>query len=199
VTTKELTAIPTLAARGITVGPIPATDVEAFAGDVTLVSVEGGQRADFLSLMLSGRMSPKAGVVELDGREDPKGLRKRVAIVDAPDTSAPADELPLDEVVMEELVFAGLRAPRRAMRKLLADEGLTDLASTTIGHLPAEVRTRVLTRTAAADRHVDILILATPDRHGGDTAAWADTARAWAARGYTVIVLGSAAAIDAAR
>ncbi|GGF40167.1 hypothetical protein GCM10010922_14360 [Microbacterium sorbitolivorans] len=198
-TTKELTAVPTLAARGITVGPIAAIDVEAYAGQVTLVAVEGGQRADFLSLMLSGRMAPKAGVVELDGREDPKGLRNRVAIVDAPDTSAPADELPLAEVVMEELVFAGLRAPRRAMRKLLADEGLSDLASTTMGHLPAEVRTRVLTRTAAARKDVDILIIAIPDRHGGDIAAWSDTAHAWAARGYTVIVLASAAAIDAAR
>jgi hypothetical protein len=143
-------------------------------------------------------MTPKAGVGELDGREDPKGLRRRVAIVDAPDTSAPADELPLASVITEELVFAGLRGPRRATRKLLADEGLSDLASTPIGEVPAAVRIRVLTRTAAARPDVDILVITTPDRHGGDTAAWSDTAHAWAARGYTVIVLASAAAIDAA-
>lgn len=198
-TTQELPAVPTLTARGISVGPLKATDVEAYAGQVALVAVEGGQRADFLALMLAGRMTPKAGVVELDGREDPKGLRQRVAIVDAPDTSAPADELPLASVVTEELVFAGLRAPRRATRKLLADEDLSDLASTPIGEVPASVRIRVLTRTAAAQSDVDILVIATPDRHGGDTAAWYDTAHAWAARGYTVIVLASAAAVDAAR
>ncbi|HLT66370.1 MAG TPA: hypothetical protein VKZ73_00750 [Microbacterium sp.] len=198
-TTQELPAVPTLTARGIAVGPLKATDVEAYAGQVALVAVEGGQRADFLALMLAGRMTPKAGVVELDGREDPKGLRQRVAIVDAPDTSAPADELPLASVVTEELVFAGLRAPRRATRKLLADEDLSDLASTPIGEVPASVRIRVLTRTAAAQSDVDILVIATPDRHGGDTAAWYDTAHAWAARGYTVIVLASAAAVDAAR
>jgi len=198
VTTEKLPTVPTLVARGITVGPLSATDVEARAGEVTLVAVEGGQRADFLALMLAGRMTPKAGVVELDGREDPKGLRKRVAIVDAPDTSAPADSLPLASVVTEELVFAGLRAPRRATRKLLADENLSDLASTPIGEVPAAARIRVLTRTAAAHPDVDILVIATPDRHGGDTAAWYDTAHAWAARGYTVIVLASAAAVDAA-
>ena len=56
----------------------------------------------------------------------------------------------------------------------------------------------MLTRTAAAHPDVDVLVIATPDRHGGDTAAWYDTAHAWAARGYTVIVLASAAAVDAA-
>lgn len=196
--TSLIHTTPTLSAHGVAMGPLPSTDVEAYAGRVSLVAVEGGQRADFLALILSGRMTPRAGAVELCGREDPKGLRRRVAIVDAPDTSAPADELTLAAVITEELVFAGLRGPRRAARKLLADEGISDLASTPIGEVPAAVRIRVLTRTAAAHPDVDILVITAPDRHGGDSSAWSDPAHAWAARGYTVIVLASAAALNAA-
>ena len=191
-------AAPTLSAHSVAVGPLRATDVEARRGEVALVAVEGGQRADFLALILAGRMTPKAGAVTIDGADDPKALRRRVAIVDSPGTTAPADELPLAHVIVEDLLFAGLRGPRRAARKLLADEGLGDLASTPIGDLPAADRVRVLTRTAASPPGVDVLVITAPDRHGGDTAAWLDTARAWAARNYTVIVLASGAAVDAA-
>ncbi|MGO1305794.1 MAG: hypothetical protein ACTMIH_00125 [Microbacterium gubbeenense] len=197
-TDRQNDEVPMIAARGVAVGPLRATDVEARRGNVTLVAVEGGQRADFLALILAGRMTPKSGAVTIDGADDPKALRRRVAIVDSPDTTAPAGELPLSHVVVEDLLFAGLRAPRRAARKLLADEGLGDLAATPIGALSAADRIRVLTRTAASPPDVDVLVITAPDRHGGDTAAWLDTARAWAARGYTVIVLASGAAVDAA-
>ena len=144
-------------------------------------------------------MTPAAGVVMIDGAENPSLLRRRVAIVDAPNASAPAAEIPLADVVEEELVFAGLRAPRRAAQKLLADEHIVDHARTAIGDVPAAVRIRVLARTAAARRDVDTLIIVNPDRHGGDTASWLGPARTWAARGRAVIVLASHAALDAAR
>ena len=195
---RQTDDVPTIAAHGVAVGPLRPTDVEARRGDVALVAVEGGQRADFLALILAGRMTPKSGAVTIDGADDPKALRRRVAIVDSPDTTAPAGELPLSHVIVEDLLFAGLRAPRRAARKLLADEGLGDLAATPIGALSAADRIRVLTRTAASPPDVDVLVITAPDRHGGDTAAWLDIARAWAARAYTVIVLASGAAVDAA-
>lgn len=189
---------PTITAHGVTVGSLRPTDVEAYRGRVSLVAVEGGQRVDFLALVLAGRMTPSSGTVTIDGAEQPKQLRRRVAIVDSPDTSAPDDELSLAHVVVEDLLFAGLRGPRRAARKLLADEGLGRFASTPIGEIPAADRVRVLTRTAAAAPAVDVLVIAAPDRHGGDIAGWLDTAQAWAARNYTVIVLASGAAVDAA-
>lgn len=188
-----------LAAHGVAKGPLPMTTVTARTGEVVLVPVEGGQRPTLLALILSGRMTPAAGSVTIDGDDDPRLLRRRVAVVDAPDVSAPVDDLPLASVVTEEFVFTGLRGPRRATRRLLADEGLSDRAGTPIGDLPAADRIRVLTRTAAAPPDVDALILTTPDRHGGDTSSWLDTAHAWAARGYAVIVLASAGAIAAAR
>ncbi|WP_110589877.1 hypothetical protein [Microbacterium suaedae] len=188
-----------LSAHSVAKGPLPATSLEVATGGVTLVPVEGGQRPTLLALILAGRMTPAAGDVTLDGASDARQLRRRVAIVDAPDTSAPVDDLPLASVVTEEFVFSGLRGPRRAARRLLADEGLSDHASTPIGDLPAAARIRVLTRTAAAPPSVDALVLTAPDRHGGDTADWLDAAHAWAARRYAVIVLASAGAIAAAR
>lgn len=188
-----------LSARGVALGPLPPTDVAAASGEIAFVPVEGGQRADFLALILSGRMKPAAGIVTVDGTADPALLRRRVAVVDAPDASAPAAEIPLADVVEEELLFAGLRAPRRAARKLLADEHVTDHARTAIGDVPAAVRIRILARTAAARRGIDALVIVNPDRHGGDTASWLGPARAWSARGRAVVVLASRAALDAAR
>ncbi|WP_156760297.1 hypothetical protein [Microbacterium karelineae] len=188
-----------ISAHNVAKGPLRATSLEASTGEVTLVPVEGGQRPTLLALILAGRMTPAAGEVTIDGAADPRILRRRVAVVDAPDTSAPVDDLSLATVVTEEFVFSGLRGPRRATRRLLADEDLSDFASTPIGDIPAAARIRVLTRTAAAPPEVEALVLTTPDRHGGDTSDWLETARAWAARRYAVIVLASAGAIAAAR
>ncbi|WP_221584924.1 hypothetical protein [Microbacterium sp. G2-8] len=188
-----------ISAHGIAKGPLTSTSLEAASGEVTLVPVEGGQRPTLLALILAGRMTPAAGEVLLDGAADPRLLRRRVAVVDAPDTSAPVDDLALASVVTEEFVFSGLRGARRATRRLLADEGLSDLAGTPIGDIPAAARIRVLMRTAAVPPEVDALVLTAPDRHGGDTSAWLDAAHTWAARRYAVIVLASAGSIAAAR
>lgn len=177
---------------------LDATTVDAPSGEVTLVPIEGGQRPTLLGLILSGRMSPDAGEVTLDGEDDPRALRRRVALVDAPDASAPVDDLPLRAVVHEELVFAGLRRPRAATRRLLADEDLSDRATAPMKALSAGERVRVLARTAAAHPDVDALVIVSPDRHGGDIASWLDVARAWASRDFAVIVIASAATVDAA-
>ncbi|MBP2437013.1 hypothetical protein [Microbacterium amylolyticum] len=184
-----------ISARGIAKGPLTETSVHASTGEVTVVPVESGQRPTLLALILSGRMAPDAGEVTIDGQHDPRALRTRVAVVDAPDASAPADGLSLAAVVREELTFAGIRRPQAATRRLIADEGLADHARTPISELSPSARTRVLTRTAASHPDVDALILVTPDRHGGDASGWLGTANAWAARGYAVIVLASAGSI----
>ncbi|NHI16111.1 hypothetical protein [Microbacterium excoecariae] len=182
-----------LAAEAVAKGPLEHASLVVRAGEVALIAVPGGQRPTLLGLVLSGRMSPAQGTVTLDGAADPRALRRRVALVDSPETSAPHDGIRLGAVVREELVFAGIRRPRRAARRLLADEGLSPRAR--LGDLAPAERTRVLARTAAARAGVDALVFVSPERHGGDAAAWLDAAHAWAARRYAVVVIASAAAV----
>ncbi|MDI6944052.1 hypothetical protein QMO46_11155 [Microbacterium barkeri] len=187
-----------ISARGISKGSVlPETTVHARSGEVAVVPVEGGQRPSVLSLILGGRMSPDSGEVALDGAADARALRRAVAIVDAPDVSAPVDDLALHTVLREELAFSGVRGTRRAARRMLADEGLVAYRDTAMGELPAEVRVRVLTETAARRRGVEALVIVSPDRHGGDPRGWYEVARSWADRGLLVIVLAGGASVEA--
>ncbi|MGW9114548.1 hypothetical protein [Microbacterium sp. NPDC055683] len=182
-------------------GALPETTVHAESGSVTVVAVEGAQRPTVLALILGGRMHPDTGQAMLDGRADARGLRRAVALVDAPDVSAPADDLPLAAVLHEELAFAGVRGARRATRRLLADLDLVAHRATPMGELPADIRVRALAETAAQGRGVEALVLVSPDRHGGDPGGWHDVAVRWADRGFAVVVLAgaaAAAAVDAA-
>ncbi|GAA4767682.1 hypothetical protein GCM10023351_08900 [Microbacterium gilvum] len=164
---------------------------------MTVVAVEGAQRPTVLALILGGRMHPDTGETTLDGRADARGLRRAVALVDAPDVSAPADDLPLAVVLHEELAFAGVRGARRATRRMLADLDLVAHRATPMGELPADIRVRALAETAAQGRGVEALVLVSPDRHGGDPGGWHDIAVRWADRGFAVVVLAGAAAAAA--
>lgn len=187
-----------LSARGISKGSaLTETTVHAESGVVTIMPVEASRRPSVLGLVLSGRMQPDTGTVTIDGRSDAEALRRAVALVDAPDVSAPADELSLTDVLREELAFAGVRRTREAARRFLADEGLVEYHATTMGELPADVRVRVLAATAARIRGVTALVLVSPDRHGGEHRGWHDVAEEWARRGLAVIVLVGAATVGA--
>ncbi len=176
---------------------LPPTDLVYRSGRATLAVAETQQRPTVLGLIASGRMRPDAGTVALDGATDRRAvaaLRRRVALVDAPDVSEPAPNIAVAGVVAEELMFAGLPSDPLAARRWLDAQGLRSASRLPIADLAPEHRLRILLELAAARPGVDGLVLVSPDRHGGDPAAWWRLAEEFAARGLAVLVIAGAAA-----
>lgn len=187
-----------ISARGISKGhALPQVTVHARSGEVRLVAVEGGQRPSVLGLLLSGRMAPDTGEVTVDGEPDAARLRRTVALIDAPDVSAPYDDLTLESVLREELAFAGVRRTRRTAARLLADWNAADQRAVPLRAVPAALRVRALAEAATMRAGTEAAVIVSPDRHGGDPAGWYDVADRLARRGLAVIVLAGAAAIAA--
>lgn len=172
---------------------LPATSLEAASGRATLVAVETAQRPTVLSLIVSGRMKPDTGSVTLDGAEDRRALRTRVAIVDAPDVSEPHGDVRFADVVAEELMFAGRMPAPWAVRQWLDAHEMREHGRVTMGELNPAIRVRALMELALVRDSVDGLVLVSPDRHGGDPAEWWSIAEEIAGRGVTVLVIAGRA------
>ena len=167
------------------------TSLSVRSGEVVVVSGEPGDGHTALALALSGRMRPTSGAVLLNGRENPRALRRRVAVVDAPGVSAPEDALDLATVVAEELGFAGKRRGHHAVATWLAERDATSYARQRVESVPPDLRTRLLVELAARRPGVEALILDCPDRHGGDPHEWWQLAVEQADAGRAVVVLCS--------
>lgn len=179
---------------------LQATDLVYRSGAATLAVAETEQRPTVLGLIASGRMRPDAGSVAVDGatgRRVIAELRRRVALVDAPDVSDPAPNIAVAGVVAEELMFAGLPSDPLAARRWLQTQGLRSASRLPIADLAPAHRLRILLELAAARPGVDGLVLVSPDRHGGDPAQWWDLAQEFADRGIAVLVIAGAAAAAA--
>ncbi|WP_353814599.1 hypothetical protein [Agromyces sp. SYSU T00266] len=180
---------------------LPATTIGYESGRATLARAETEQRPTVLGLLASGRMRPDAGTVTIDGRADAASIRRRIALVDAPDVSDPAPNVTVAGVAAEELMFAGIPSNPVSVSRWLADLGLDGLARTPIANVDPLDRLRLLTELALLRDGVEGLVLVSPDRHGGDPAEWWSLARRLADRGYAVLVIAgdaAAAAIAAA-
>lgn len=187
-----------ISARGISKGRVlPQTTVHVHSGEVRLVPVEGGQRPSVLALLLSGRMAPDTGEVTADGEVDHRRLRDAVAVVDAPDVSAPYDDLTLGDVLREELAYARVRGVRATAARLLAEWDAAGHRGTRLRDVPAGLRVRALAEAAALREGTEAVLIVAPDRHGGDPADWHAVARDLADRGLAVAALAGAAAIAA--
>ncbi len=187
----------TISTRAAAVGTGPAAAVPALtestpAGEVTVVAVEGDDRPMHVSLLLAGRLRADSGVVELDGRDDPDALRRRVALVDTPMVAEPDAGLAVRLVVAEELQFAGRPARRADVDALLRRHGIADAAREPFRALPTAARIRLLAELALARPGVDALVVTSPERHGGDPAAWYPHLAALAAVGRTIVVITDA-------
>jgi hypothetical protein len=181
---------------------LPRTSVGIQRGEVTLVATETERRPTVLGLIASGRMRPDTGDVTIDGLTDAASLRRRVALVDAPEVSDPAPDVTVDRVVAEELMFAGRSGTRRATRSVLARLGMAEQAAVPMVDLAPAARIRLLTELATFREGVTGIVLTAPDRHGGDPRDWFAVAEGLAERGYAVLVIAGAAAVatlDAAR
>lgn len=172
---------------------LPETSLSFESGRAVLACAETEQRPTVLGLLSSGRMRPASGTVEIDGRTDAASLRRRVALVDAPDVSDPDPNVLVAGVVAEELMFAGRRSDPLAARRWLDALGLGDLALTPISTVEPAVRVRILCELAALRPGVDGIVLVSPDRHGGEPSVWWRIAEEFAGRGLAVLVIAGRA------
>lgn len=179
---------------------LPETTLAYRSGRATLAVAETEQRPTVLGLIAAGRMRPDTGSVALDDAADRRAvgaLRRRAALVDAPDVSDPAPNIAVAGVVAEELMFAGRPSDPLSARRWLETQGLRSSARLPIGDLAPAHRLRLLLELAALRPGVDALVLVSPDRHGGDPAQWWALAEEFAARGLAVLVIAGAAASSA--
>lgn len=188
-------------AKGPRSAALPATSATFQTGQAALVRAETEQRPTVLGLIASGRMRPDSGTVTLDGRQDYRGMRTRIALIDAPDVCEPAPDVTVSGIVAEELMFAGRASHPLAVGRRLAELGASEYSRFAIGTVPPTVRIRLLAELALMRSGVEGLVIVSPDRHGGDPVEWWRFARELAARGIAVLVVAgdaSAAAIAAA-
>lgn len=174
-----------------------ATSLTYRSGRATLAVAETEQRPTVLGLIASGRMRPDAGTVSLDDADDRRAhnaLRRRVALIDAPDVSEPAPNIAVAGVVAEELMFAGLASDPLSARRWLDEHDLRSSSRLPIADLAPAHRLRILLELASARPGVDGLVLVSPDRHGGDPAQWWELAEEFADRGFAVLVIAGEAA-----
>jgi len=177
-----------------------ATSLTYRSGRATLAVAETEQRPTVLGLIASGRMRPDSGSVALDDATDRHArtaLRRRVALVDAPDVSDPAPNIAVAGVVAEELMFAGLASDPLSARRWLDQHELRASSRLPIADLAPAHRLRILLELAAARPGVEGLVLVSPDRHGGDPAQWWALAEEFASRGFAVLVIAGEAAAAA--
>ena len=176
---------------------LPQTSIEYVSSRASLAVAETAQRPSVLGLIASGRMHPDTGRVTIDGETDYRQMRRRIALIDAPDVNDPSTELTIADVVSEELMFAGRPAGPVATRRAIDDLGYNDWRGWSIGTVPAIVRVRLLTELATMRPDVEAIVLTAPDRHGGDPADWWRCSRELAARGYAVLAIAGVASATA--
>jgi len=178
---------------------LPVTSVAFESSRATLVAAETAQRPTVLGLIASGRMRPDTGAVSIDGKKDASALRRRVALVDAPGVSEPEPDVTLAGVAAEELMFAGRRSDPLAVRRWLDEHDLGDEASLPVSNVDPEDRVRALCELAVLRKGVEGIVLVSPDRHGGEPAAWWSVASDFAARGLAVLVIAGQASQSVVR
>lgn len=172
---------------------VQGADIVADADRVTVVAVDPGVAQVALALAIGGRVDLMSGSVTIGGFASRSELQRRTRLVDVADVTAPEDALPLRAVVAEELALAERPSARKDVRAYLAERDLGHLADRRWESLPAGLRTRLLLELGTWHPQVRVIVLAGPDRHGGDPLEWFEAARAVAAGGLTVIALCSPA------
>lgn len=184
--------------RGVSKGPkgraLPPITASAASGTATLVEAETEQRPTVLGLIATGRMRPDAGEVLFDASPARgKALRAASALVDAPDVSDPDPNVLTVGVAAEELMFAGKPSHPVAAIRWLDEHGFADLAYAPIGTIEPSRRIRLLCELAAERAGVRLIVLVSPDRHGGRPQAWWEVATDLADRGFAVLVIAGRA------
>ena len=164
------------------------TSLEARSGEVTLVAGDPGYGHVALALAVAGHLPLTGGSVTLDGDAGLERRRRAVALVDLAGVSEPEASVPVHAVLGEQLALAGRPARRRDVRAFLAERDAAALWSERFEHVPTGVRTAWLADLASRREGVEVVVLANPDRFGGDPFDWWSVAEGLAARGLAVVV-----------
>ncbi|MCB7136328.1 hypothetical protein [Cellulosimicrobium marinum] len=171
-------------------GPmLDPVDLTWSTGECVLVAAEPGHGHTALALVATGRYVPSAGTVRLDGVPARAAeLRAVTAVVDVPGVSEPDDALTVAAVVAEGLALAGRRSLPGDVTRWLGDHSLLADRARRLDQVPGVVRTALLAALAAERDGVRFLVLALPDRHGGEPSGWWEVARTLASSGLGVLV-----------
>lgn len=164
------------------------TSLRATPRQVTVVAGDPGYGHTALALALGGRVTPASGQVTLDGSPDAVLRRRHVSLVDVPDVTSPEDSLSVRAAIAEQLALAGRPSSRAATRAFLGGRGSGAPATMRFEMLPSHERTSLLMQVAASRAATTVLVVAAPDRFGGDPGRWWRTAEDLAAEGLTVVV-----------
>ncbi|MGZ4172564.1 MAG: hypothetical protein ACXVRN_14475 [Solirubrobacteraceae bacterium] len=164
------------------------TSLAAAPRQVTVVAGDPGYGHVALALALGGRLALSTGSVTLDGSADTQLRRRHVALVDLPEVTSPEPAVKLRAVVAEQLALAGRPAGRAATRAFLAGRRQEDLAPARFETIPPHERTALLLDIAASRAETRVVVLAAPDRLGGDPGYWWRAAQGAAEDGLTVVV-----------
>ena len=179
--------------KGRSAQALPATSLSFSSGTATLAVAETEQRPTVLGLIASGRMAPDTGTALIDGQPDANALRRRVALVDAPDVCDPAPNVTVAGVAAEELMFAGRPSNPVSVRRWLDANGFGALARIPIADVAPRERIALLLELTALRRGVEGIVLVSPDRHGGAPGDWWAIADGFADRGLAVLVVAGEA------
>lgn len=171
---------------------VPPLTLDILPGLPHVVSVETAERPMLVSMLIGGRLRADSGRILGDGNHDLDTLRRRTALVDTPVVAEPAPGLTLTVVVAEEMTFAGLPSSRDAVRAFLEQHELLGYARIAVRSLPAGDRVRLFSELALLRPGVDAIVVTSPERHGGDPAAWYAALSAIAGRGITVVIVTDA-------
>ncbi len=177
-----------VAVRGAHGPMLLPTSLRARTGEVTLVVGAPGDGHVALALVLGGQLEPSSGRVTVGGSPDRAVLRRRTALVDVPRVTEPEPGIPVSAVIGEELALSGCPARSRDVTAFLAEHDGSELAGERFEQVPPATRTGWLARLAARRGGVDVLVLAHPDRFGGEPAHWWGLAHELAEEERAVIV-----------
>ncbi len=183
-----------LVAHGATVSGgggvlLEPTDVVAEAGRITVVAGPPGPACTTFALALAGRVHLSGGRATWDEQTDPALRRRKVALVDLPGVTEPDGGLSVRNVLALELALAGRRLRRRDVRDFLAERGSSHLTDRRWDSVPAASRTLWLTELALRSPHVEAVVVAHPDRWGGDARDWFDPLRRLGRGGAVMVVM----------
>ncbi|WP_185996216.1 ABC transporter ATP-binding protein [Nocardioides campestrisoli] len=171
----------------------PLAPLRLATGECVLMAGAPGPGHTALALTVSGRHPEPTGTVELvdeDGTTTTSvgRLRRVTALVDAPGALQGTDVPRVLDVVAAALAQARRPSHAGASVRWLAARGLEDRRHDRLDALYGPDRTGMLTLLAAERPEVRFLVLALPDRHGGDPAHWWSLAQTLGHLGFGVLV-----------
>ena len=175
---------------------LPSTSLVLPRGGIVVAIGSTEIHCTALALALAGRLRLTDGGVHVDGDHRRRTLQRRVALVDVPTVSDPEPGIPFRTVVKEELALTPKRHGVRPTSRWLKERNLKPVARTPLTDLPGPLRLESLAELASYRSGVEYLVLGYPERHGIPVEYWADTAAAFADRGFGVLVTASHALAD---